>query len=239
MKRILYIGENQNLYTRLAQSKEIEVEKVANVVGFHNALGKLDRFDFIISDARLKGLDGVGIFARFKDQINQFGIPFGIIIKHPEKTVRLALLKEGVSEIFSPDTEEAVMIKRIDFLKEMLKSRLTVAKTQKFKEYQIPISKRIFDIIVAGCALIIFSPLIILSAIAIKLESKGPIWYISKRVGTGYKVFDFYKLRSMYVDADKRVADMKHMNQYAVEAENAKKQIPGNKIPKNSPNVNL
>ncbi|MEL6485170.1 MAG: sugar transferase, partial [Bacteroidota bacterium] len=40
------------------------------------------------------------------------------------------------------------------------------------------------------------------------------VYYISKRVGTGYKIFDFYKLRSMYPDADKRLKEFQHLNQY-------------------------
>ena len=50
--------------------------------------------------------------------------------------------------------------------------------------------------------------------ILLKLESKGPVFYSSKRVGMGYKIFDFYKFRSMYVDADKRLKELSHLNQY-------------------------
>jgi lipopolysaccharide/colanic/teichoic acid biosynthesis glycosyltransferase len=46
------------------------------------------------------------------------------------------------------------------------------------------------------------------------MESKGKVYYISKRVGTGYRVFDFYKFRSMYTGADARLKDFKHLNQY-------------------------
>ena len=53
--------------------------------------------------------------------------------------------------------------------------------------------------------------------IAIKLGSKGPIIYKSKRVGTGYKVFDFYKFRSMRTDADKMLVELSTQNQYANE----------------------
>jgi lipopolysaccharide/colanic/teichoic acid biosynthesis glycosyltransferase len=54
--------------------------------------------------------------------------------------------------------------------------------------------------------------------ILIRLESKGPAFYYSLRVGTGYKVFKFYKFRSMYVNADKRIKDLKHLNQYNIDA---------------------
>ncbi len=220
MKKIFYIGENESFLSWLKESEGVEVTNVANVVGFHNNLARLDYFDLVISDINLKGLDGMGIFRRYKTQLNNNALPFALILDHPDKAFRLSLLNEGVTEVFDPTNESGQIIHRVDFLREMLKARLSTNVKPKFKEYQIPISKRIFDVVVAGCALVFLSPILIITSIALKLESRGPIWYVSKRVGTGYKVFDFYKFRSMYVDADQRIKDMKHLNQYAVEAEN-------------------
>ena len=58
------------------------------------------------------------------------------------------------------------------------------------------------------------SPFLLLVILAIRLESKGKVYYISKRVGTGYRIFNFLKLRSMYPDADKRLKEFEHLNQY-------------------------
>ena len=68
---------------------------------------------------------------------------------------------------------------------------------------RIPFSKRAFDLLVAGSLLILLSPLFLLVAILIRLESKGPIFYYAYRVGMNYHVFKFYKFRSMYVGAEK------------------------------------
>jgi exopolysaccharide biosynthesis polyprenyl glycosylphosphotransferase len=62
------------------------------------------------------------------------------------------------------------------------------------------IYKRIFDIVVASLAIIILSPIYILTIIAIKLDSPGPILYKNKRVGVAKKMFNVYKFRSMYQD---------------------------------------
>ncbi len=62
------------------------------------------------------------------------------------------------------------------------------------------IYKRIFDILVASLAIIILSPIYILTIIAIKLDSPGPILYKNRRVGVGKKIFNVYKFRSMYQD---------------------------------------
>lgn len=83
--------------------------------------------------------------------------------------------------------------------------------------YKTPIFKRVFDVVSSGLALLVLSPLLLLVAAAIRLESKGPVIYKSKRVGTGYKIFDFYKFRTMRVGADKEIDGLSVFNQYTGE----------------------
>ncbi|NQP52731.1 sugar transferase [Streptococcus suis] len=64
-----------------------------------------------------------------------------------------------------------------------------------------PIIKRISDLIISGLAIVILSPVFFLIAIAIKLDSKGPVLFKQKRVGKNKSHFMIYKFRSMYVDA--------------------------------------
>jgi lipopolysaccharide/colanic/teichoic acid biosynthesis glycosyltransferase len=86
---------------------------------------------------------------------------------------------------------------------------------QKMLRFKIPVWKRTFDIVFSLLALIILSPIMLITALAIKLESKGPVMFKSKRVGTNYTVFDFLKFRSMYIDAEKRLKELsKTSNQY-------------------------
>lgn len=77
--------------------------------------------------------------------------------------------------------------------------------------FKLPLWKRVFDIIFSSMALLCLSPIFIITVIWIKLEDKGPAFYKSKRVGSNYKVFDFYKFRSMYMDADKRITEYKSL----------------------------
>jgi lipopolysaccharide/colanic/teichoic acid biosynthesis glycosyltransferase len=78
--------------------------------------------------------------------------------------------------------------------------------------------KRAFDILVSSIALLLLSPLFLLIAIAVRLESRGPIFYIAKRAGRGYKIFNFYKFRTMIHGADKRISELAHLNQYNAES---------------------
>ncbi|PXA97986.1 sugar transferase [Nostoc sp. 3335mG] len=62
------------------------------------------------------------------------------------------------------------------------------------------ILKRLFDIVVAGSAILLIAPVLILTAIAVKLESKGPVLFVQTRIGRGNKMFRMLKFRSMYAD---------------------------------------
>ena len=63
--------------------------------------------------------------------------------------------------------------------------------------------KRLFDIVASGLGLLVLSPLFIIVAIWIKLDSKGPVFYRQVRVGRHNKDFRIFKFRSMRVGADK------------------------------------
>ncbi len=101
--------------------------------------------------------------------------------------------------------------------------------------FKIPAWKRIFDVFFSIFALIITSPIFLLTAMAIRLESKGPIIFKSKRVGANYTIFDFLKFRSMYQNAEERLMEVAKEtgNQYA---ELSSKTAPPQT---NKPNHNL
>ena len=93
-------------------------------------------------------------------------------------------------------------------------------------KFKIPVWKRMFDIIFSIFAIILLSPIFIVTAIAIRLESKGPIMFKSKRVGTNYTIFDFLKFRSMYVDSEQRLQELsKDHNQYSAHEQEEHKTI--------------
>lgn len=119
---------------------------------------------------------------------------------------------------FSPD----IIAERINFLIrfKLLKSDAGHQFATTPQHYKPPVLSRIFSFLVALVAIVLLSPILLITALIIKLESKGPAVYKSKRAGTGYQVFDFYKFRSMVVDADKKLEALsKTNNQYASENE--------------------
>ncbi|WP_418509951.1 sugar transferase [Corallibacter sp.] len=64
--------------------------------------------------------------------------------------------------------------------------------------------KRLFDIIFSLIGLILFLPLLLLIALVLKIESKGPVFYLQSRVGKHNTDFKIFKFRTMYVGSDKK-----------------------------------
>lgn len=73
--------------------------------------------------------------------------------------------------------------------------------------------KRIFDMLSSLILLIVSFPLFCLAAFLIKLESPGPVFYLSKRYGKGGRVFYMYKFRTMVADAEKKLAELRRQNE--------------------------
>jgi len=74
--------------------------------------------------------------------------------------------------------------------------------SQLFVRAKALLLKRAPDLLLASLMLIVFSPLLFLIMLAIKIGSPGPVFYKQIRLGKGGKPFGFYKFRSMYVNAD-------------------------------------
>jgi exopolysaccharide biosynthesis polyprenyl glycosylphosphotransferase len=73
--------------------------------------------------------------------------------------------------------------------------------------------KRVMDLLLAALTLILLAPLLLLIALAVKLDSHGPILYQSERIGKKGRVFRCIKFRTMVLDADLRRAEVQHMNE--------------------------
>ena len=77
------------------------------------------------------------------------------------------------------------------------------------------ITKRIMDIVGSVCGLVLVAPLMTLIAVAIKLETPGPIFFRQIRRGTGESVFTILKFRTMIADAEALKASVTHLNMHA------------------------
>jgi len=73
--------------------------------------------------------------------------------------------------------------------------------------------KRSLDIIASICGLILLSPVLLIVSILIKMESKGPVFFMQKRIGLNGKEFNMYKFRSMVINAEELKEKLKDKNE--------------------------
>lgn len=170
----------------------------------------------IISNSEILSNGGLTLIETLKN-IQLPSVPFFLVVKYFNPNLRILALTAGISDVFRLPMHQARVEKRINFF---IRNWAALTKSLAIRPNvvrPIGLAKRIFDIFFAGAALIMLSPLLLLVALLIWLESKGPVFYYSRRAGTGFKVFKFYKFRSMYIDADKKIKDLMHLNQYDVD----------------------
>ena len=126
---------------------------------------------------------------------------------------RKALMLKGLDDCYVEPVDWLKLRDRVDFL-----NSFKIHKNLKYEfsatEYKIPLGKRVFDIVFSLVALTLLSIPFLIIAIIIKLTSKGDVFYLSDRAGTGYKIFKFIKFRSMAEGADQQIKDLAHLNNY-------------------------
>jgi len=175
-----------------------------------------------IVDASLDKKEIADIFSFVSNITDMSAIPFIIDAAHASPADLASIRKmEFVDEIlFLNDYNSQHLFGKISFLKK-IKQKAASLKIKNNIETSVngsygakSFTKRSFDIVISSLLLAAASPFFLLIALAIKIESRGPVMYISKRAGRGYKIFDFFKFRTMYTGADLMRKDFMHMNQY-------------------------
>ncbi len=147
-------------------------------------------------------------------------IPFIAIASNNKEVDTLDLLKRGVDDCYTFPFNWVDLRKRIAFLHRYKAEIIANTMAEEVEANAMPVAKRLFDIAFATGVILALSPILLLIAVLIKLESKGPIIYKSKRVGNGYEVFNFLKFRSMCQGADAKLKDLAHLNQYDQDKDN-------------------
>jgi len=216
---IAVISEERKLETEIKNALEddFELHFFSNGVVLYNDLQRQTvEYTFILSVSDSKGLHGL----RLKKTIDKLGfgdIPFFLITHNVNKDVVRECIKNGVIDIFPIPFDPNALKFRLNFF---LKYPGTSGKRKApptLEDFKMPVSKRLFDIFASALALLFLSPILLLIAVLIRMESAGPVFYYSYRVGTGFNIFKFYKFRSMYTGADARLKELKHLNQYVSE----------------------
>lgn len=154
--------------------------------------------------------------AKIEQISTEFPLAYLVLVtKKIDKTEIPIYQSAGIKDTAHPEVSKTRMLNGLEFV---ARNQALIADARLVHEplgtYRIPIWKRFFDIIFSLMAIIVLSPFLIVIALLIAIESPGPIIYKSKRVGSNYEIFDFFKFRSMYKDADKRLKEFMNLNQY-------------------------
>lgn len=220
MQYFVYIGKNKETIKRFSELSNGLFYVVSSCMKAANILDKIqEKYNVAVFFEQVsiqKDIIDIGYMRKkypslylilVTDSLNEEGIQ--------------AYLKAGVNNTisFKATVQTFKAIKNYLKLRKEQKILAIQKKAKTINSFKLPLWKRLFDIIFSTVAIILLSPILIFTALAIRLESKGAVIYKSKRVGSNYQIFDFLKFRSMYTNADKHLKDFNKLNQYQLEQE--------------------
>ena len=212
---ILYIGNYPKYFERVQQKQNLLLTSVENSLTAVNYLKSNKQPDAIICDYHLPGQNGLFLYDWVREHATYNAVPFVLLANEFSSDIFKSAFTKRVDDFYvTSNTLPEDLISRIEFLHNFKNSTPVLNAPERIDEaYRMPLSKRIFDIAVASTVLLLASPFLLLIILAIRLESKGKVYYIAKRVGR--KTFDFYKLRSMRTGSDDLLKKLaKEKNQY-------------------------
>ncbi|NLR94579.1 sugar transferase [Flammeovirga agarivorans] len=194
----------------------------------------------LIMDLNLKDEHGISLIKFLKSEKEFQNLPIITLSSEDCSTTKIETLEQGVNDfIVKPFLPKELTLKVKNLLVDKYpdQNQNNKGKLLKINKVSLPTkkqfyfaAKRGFDIVASSTLLILLSPIFILTAIAIRLESPGPIFYTSKRIGKNYSEIPFFKFRSMLVNADHLVEKLKDQNAYG----ETKEEVNKNDIPKGS-----
>ena len=205
LRNILIVGTNQRAYD-FARTIEESKDLGYRVIGYVDDKIHLPRED-------------IKLFGRLCD--------FSTILKnHVIDEVFIALpIKskyEEIQKIIEIAEEQGLLIR---YLSQLFNTKIAMSTTEIFEDFPVLkmasgsqhgwryVAKRTIDILLSSILIILTSPLMLLSAIAIKFSSPGPVFFVQDRVGYNKRIFPLYKFRTMVADAEKRQKQLEALNE--------------------------
>lgn len=214
MTHLLYIGKKKEFLSKFGKIEGVQMIYAKNYKDAVTICINLKaRENIIVLHEQGNINEDIANIKFFRKKFYQIYII--LITEGLEKNNSESYLSSGINDTINPSINTAQLKQKIELINKRQELLYTREKKKKeVKRFILPLWKRFFDIIFASIAILILSPVFLIVAIAIRLESKGPVIYKSKRVGSNYNIFDFLKFRSMYADADKKLKDLSDQNQY-------------------------
>jgi lipopolysaccharide/colanic/teichoic acid biosynthesis glycosyltransferase len=220
MTGFYYIGTKRANITKL-----VNIYKRGYASGnLNEAMSELARKDHICPEVIFCesgfGFESVKRWADFLSGHERLShIPFIIHAENPGNMENLQFIRyKSVDDLLNlEETDEKRLNTKISFLKKY-KTRMREMESIEDSDQKTGSSyyiiKRTIDILISLTALVLLLPILLIIALAIRIESRGNIFYVSKRAGMGYRIFNFYKFRTMFSGAEQSRLEFAHLNQY-------------------------
>jgi lipopolysaccharide/colanic/teichoic acid biosynthesis glycosyltransferase len=212
--KIVYVGEIKELNFKLKCLEGVDTEVIHyenSILAFQDLKDQRVEADMIICDSSMTGINAIELHQLTK-KIGYLKLTFIIVTQHELSQFYIERANNlKVDDIIEyPISLPQLAIK----IKSVMSNKTEETNAITYQTSKSNFLKRTFDIALSLVALIILSPILLIVALLIKIDSKGPVFFTSKRVGTGYQIFDFFKFRSMKTGAEKLIDNLKDQNQY-------------------------
>lgn len=233
---LLYIGNDSHVVKQLSAADLFELHTEKNgILALKWLMGdSFNPFDrnrmrrlspsrscqAILCEIRLPGMSGFDLYREMKERLILETTPFMLIADSFCYSMCAKARQLGADDLYDKPISALRLATRLNFLfayKRKARMEQNMPAREKVALYKTPLPKRVFDLVFASLALVLLSPVFIMVMAAIRLDSRGPLFYSSYRVGANFKLFRFYKFRTMHANADQRIKEFAHLNQYTAD----------------------
>ena len=209
LKHILLVG-----YSRAAEQYIDRIQQ--NPQWGYNVRGVLD--DNIARGISYKGVKVIGSIGNLnyilpQNSLDEIAITLGLEEYYKLEKIVAECEKSGVHTKFIPDYGNIIPTR--PYTEDLLGLPVINIRYVPLSNTFNAFVKRCMDVVGSIVCIILFSPVMLLSAILVKATSKGPLIFAQERVGLHNKVFRMYKFRTMYLDAEERKKNLLEQNQIA------------------------
>ena len=167
---LLYIGSAPDTLSLFEQSGFFSIKQKDNSISALNYLQKFDKIDAIVSEVHLPGTNGINTFKLLQSYKITDNLPFVLMAHQNEPEYFDKAFNAGLDDFYVNPINITRIYERIRFLIQY-KEQIPRHNSEPVQPYTTPKIKRIFDVVVAGMALILLSPLMAMVMAAIKIES--------------------------------------------------------------------
>ncbi|MBC7236588.1 MAG: undecaprenyl-phosphate glucose phosphotransferase [Chloroflexi bacterium] len=206
VRRVLLVGSGEvarSVMRAVVARPELGYQIVGFVDDEPESLGNIGRYPALGSTARLPEI----LRGQTVDEVI-IALPW--VSSQKIAAIAQQCEREGVRANIVPDlfqmTLSRVAVDNLDGIP------LLSVREPSLRDWQV-VFKRVMDVVVAGLGLILLSPVLLLTALAIRLDSPGPIIFRQTRVGRGGQEFTCFKFRTMCVDAEQRLEELRPHNE--------------------------